>query len=97
MVHDLLRARAHRVLIGACNPTLATSQGHVGVSEVVKACPYAVFVGFLGYTGISLLVYAVQIADPGFTGITDAAGYATLTRAKTLEQVIPPIAVAVVR
>lgn len=78
-----------------CFGVLVYIAGRIGVSGVVKACPYAVFVGFLGYTGISLLFYAVQIADPEFHGITDANGYATLSKKHVAEQVLLPIGVAI--
>jgi MFS superfamily sulfate permease-like transporter len=79
-----------------CFGILVALAGRCGFSSAVKACPYAVFVGFLGYTGVSLLVYAVQIADPGFTNkLTDMAGYKTLNHRDTLQQVLPPVVVSI--
>ena len=49
-----------------CFGALVWASGKLGVTSAIKACPYAVFVGFLGYTGISLIVYAVNIVDPNF-------------------------------
>lgn len=78
-----------------CFGALVFVAGKIGVNALVKTCPYAVFVGFLCYTGLSLLVYSVQIVNPDFTGITDGTAYDSLMHATTMKQLSPPVIVAV--
>lgn len=78
-----------------CFGVLVFLAGKVGVNSLVKSCPYAVFVGFLGYTGLSLLVYSVQIVDPKFSDIADGDSYESLFHKTSMKQVSPPVLVAV--
>ena len=78
-----------------CFGALVFIAGKVGVDSLVKSCPYAVFVGFLGYTGLSLLIYSIQIVDSNFTDITDLDAYQSLFQANTTKQLLPPVLVAV--
>lgn len=79
-----------------CFGALVFVAGKIGVNSLVKACPYSVFVGFLGYTGLSLLVYSVQIVDPNFTDIAEADSYKSLFQMNSMKQVSPPVLVAIV-
>jgi len=55
--------------------------GRIGLGEVVKACPYAVFGGFIAGTGAQLIELSLNMMLPGFTHVLDLQSWRNLLTA----------------